>query len=109
MPRRKETTKQLQTKAVKLKASQKPQARRSGGQPKKGIHSQKRPASDGSDTDSSDAESEAPHPRKKSRHVGVRGKENEKVEEEKDEDDVEQVDNDGDDAQSEDIEQVSLL
>jgi hypothetical protein len=102
-------TKQLQTTASKLKASQKSQARGSGGRPQKGIQRQKRLASDGSDDADSSEENTGPsRPRKKSRHVGIRGKEiEEEVEEEKDDDDIEQVDNDDDDGKSEDVGQVS--
>ena len=50
-------------------------------------------------------------PRKVSRHIDINSKkDNEEVEKEENEEDVEQVaDGDGDDAQSEDDKQVSLL
>lgn len=111
MPTRKA---QVKTTTKKVKGSQKPQARRSGGQPKKGTHCQKRQASDGSDdVESSEAEPGGPRfrPQKRSRHVDIDGEKNdEEVEIEENEEDVEQVaDGDDDDAQSEDVEQVSLL
>jgi hypothetical protein len=97
------------SKQVRPKASQRLQARRSGGQPKKGTHCQKRPASDGSDdVECSEAECEGPRsrPQKKLRHLDVN---EEEVKKEENEENVEQVVGDGDKAQSEDIEQVSLL
>jgi hypothetical protein len=70
-------------------------------------------ASNGSDdAESSEAENKKPsHPRKKSRCVGVRSKEreSEEVEEENNDNNVEQIDDNGNNAQSEDVEQVSLL
>ena len=98
--------------ASKLKASQKPQAHKSSGQPKKGTRCQKRPASDGSDdADSSKAEPEGPRARlrKKSRHVDRNGKKNEEEVEEENEEEVEIVADRDDDAQSEDVEEVSSV
>jgi hypothetical protein len=116
MPKRKAITKQVRTTTnnVKPKGSQKPQSRKSGGQPKKGTHCQKCSASDGSDgsddTESSEARSQPLKRSRRSARVDVKGKENnEEVEEEESEEDVEHIaDGDGGNV-SEDIEQVSSL
>ena len=105
---------QASTKHAASKLKARPQAQKSGGQPKRGIHRQKRPASDGSDNaDSSDASPKGPRarPRKKTRRAGGTGKENEEeVEEEESEEEVEQVaDSNNDNGQSDDVEEVSPL
>jgi hypothetical protein len=94
----------------KLKASQKPQARRSGGNPKKGRGNQKRPASDGSDGAESSEVNPGPRarPRKKTRHFDVDSMENENVEGEDNEEEVEEA-GDEDEVGSAGIEQVSSL
>ena len=100
--------KQVKTVVRKPKATQKPQAQKSGGQPKKGSHHLKCPASDESDDlKSSGAELEEPCPwqRKRLRRIGIN---EEEVKEEENEKEVKHI---GDDINSEDIEQeqVSLL
>jgi hypothetical protein len=106
MAKSKETTKTM------LKAGQKPQARKSSGRPKKGIHNQKRPASDGSDgAESSEDDPDEPcaRPRKKRRvrRVNVGGSTDiEEVEEEGNE--VDEQASNMDDA-SADAELVSSL
>ncbi len=98
--------------ASKLKASQKPQAHKSSGQPKKGTHCQKCLASNGSnDADSSEAEPKGPRARlrKKSRHVDCNGKKNEEEVKEENKEEVEIVTDRNDDAQSEDVEEVSSV
>jgi hypothetical protein len=112
MAKAKGTTKQVKTTVNRLKASQKPQAHRPAGQFKRGIHCQKRPASDGSDdAKSSKEEGSCARRQKKTRRVDVDKDSDEEVEEEKENEDVVEqvVDRDGDDAQSEDAEQVSQL
>jgi hypothetical protein len=95
----------VKTVASKSKVTQKPQAHRSGGQPKKGMRCQKRPASNGSDDlESSEVDSKGPHarPRKKTR-CDVNDKENkEEVKEEDNKGEIEQV---GNNAESEDVKQ----
>lgn len=96
------------TAASKPKVTQKPQAHRSSGQPKKGLRRQKRPASNGSDDpESSEVDSKGPRarPRKKTR-CDINDKENEEeVKEEDNEGEIEQV---GDNAESEDVEQEQV-
>src|SRR5260370_37024362 len=78
MAKPKGTMKQVKNTTNKLKANQ--QASRSVGQPKKGIHCQKHPASDGSnDSEGSEADPEGPHAqaRKKTRRVDVNTNKNE--------------------------------
>jgi hypothetical protein len=98
----------VKTTASKSKVTQKPQAYRSGGQPKKGMRRQKRPASNGSDDlESSEVDSEGPRarPRKKTR-CDINDKENEEeVKEEDNEGEIEQV---GNNAESEDVEQEQV-
>jgi hypothetical protein len=71
----KSTKQQEKAVASKLKAGQKSQARKAN---KKGIQSQKRPASDGSDDAdaSSDPEGPSARPNKKGKHVDTTDKEN---------------------------------
>lgn len=111
MAKPKGTTKQVKNTTNKPKANQ--QASRSGGQPKKGIHCQKRPASDGSDdSEGSEADPERPRARakKKTRRVDVNTNENEEeVEDNGNEEEVEHVVDRDDDAESADVEQVSSL
>src|SRR5258708_4399638 len=98
--------------ASKLKASQKPQAHKSGGQLKKDTCCQKCPASDGSDdADSLEAEPERPCAwlQKKSRHIDRNGKKNEEEVEEENEEEVEIVADRDDDAQSKDVKEVSSV
>ena len=88
------------TNNLKAKGCQNPQACRSGGQPKKGTHCQKCQASDRSDNmESSEAEPRGPcfQPQKRSRHIDIDGKKDDKeVEEEENKEDIEQiVDGDG--------------
>lgn len=83
----------IKTAASKPKVTQKPQARRSSGQPKKGMRRQKCPASDGSnDPESSEFDSEGPHARlRKKTRCDVNNKENEEeVEEEDNKGEIEQ-------------------
>ncbi len=111
MAKPKGTTKQVKNTTNKLKANQ--QASRSGGQPKKGIHCQKCPASDGSnDPEGSEADPEGPRAqaRKKTRCVDVNTNKNEEeVEDDGNEEEVEHVVDRDDDMESADVEQVSSL
>jgi hypothetical protein len=111
MAKAKGTTKQVKTTVNRLKVSQKPQAHRPAGQSKRGIHCQKCPASDGSnDAESLKEEGSCARRWKKTKCVDIDKDSDKEVEEEENEDVIEQVvDRDGDDAQSEDAEQVSQL
>ncbi len=111
MAKPKGTTKQVKNTTNKLKANQ--QASRSSGQPKKGIHCQKCPASDGSD-DSEGLEADPEGPcawaRKKTRRVDINTNENEKeVEDNGNKEEVEHVVDRDDNMESADVEQVSSL
>jgi hypothetical protein len=109
MAKGKGATKQVKTTANKVKARRQPQ-KSSGDHSKKGIHCQKRPASDGSDSESSEADLEGPRARrrKKTRRVDANRKECvEDVEVNDDEDEVEHVGDRDDDSESEDTGQVS--
>ena len=103
--------KQVKNTTNKLKANQ--QASRSGGQPKKGIHCQKHPASDGSDdSEGSEADPKGPHAqaRKKTRCVDFNTNENEEeVEDDGNKEEVEHVVNRDNNAEFADVEQVSSL
>jgi len=83
-----------------------PQAQKLACQHKKNFHCQKYPASsDGSDKNSLEADPKGPRAwlQKKTRHIDVGGKENEKVKEEENEREVKQVANkDNSDVQSKD-------
>ena len=100
--------------ASKLKVSQKLKAQKSDGQPKKDIHCQKHPASDGSDDTESLEEPEGPRAwtQKKMKKTDAGGKECEEVEKVKEEENGKEVehvaDSDNDNAQSEDADQISL-
>ena len=111
MAKPKGTTKQVKNTTNKLKANQ--QASRSGSQPKKGIHCQKRPAFDGSDdSEGSEADPKGPHAqaRKKMRHVDVNTNENEEeVEDNGNKEEVEHIVDRDDKAESADVKQVSSL
>lgn len=113
MPKQGTTFKPVKTTANKSKTTSKPHARKSGDQPKKGIHHQKRPASDGNnDLDGSEAEAEAPRvrPRKKVRRVDQRNEVEveEVIEEEEEEDNNEEVEGVDDNMGSEDVEQEQV-
>ena len=110
MVKTKATIKQVKLPPPNRQKVSKLQAQKSGGQSKKGVHGQKRPASDGSDdVESSEADLEGPRARqRKVRHVDTKESE-EEVEENENEDEVEQVVDGDEDAESENVEQVSLL
>ena len=108
------TAKHGKTTANKSKATPKPQAHKSGGQPKKGIHHRKRPASDGSDDPEGASSAPRVQPRKKARRVDEEGEvevEVEEVIEEAEEENDEEVEAVDDNMGFEDVEekQVSLL
>jgi hypothetical protein len=111
MAKPKGTMKQVKNTTNKPKANQ--QASRSGDQPKKGIHCQKHPASDGSDDSEglkADPKGPCAQARKKMRCVGVNTNENEEeVEDDGNEEEVEHVVDRDDDVESADVKQVSSL
>ena len=98
--------------ANKVRASQKNQAPKAGGQPKKGSHTQKHRASHGSDSaNRSDMEQPPIQPRKKVKRVDIDRESDEEVKNDEKKEEIDSkvvVDGDNDNTETEGAEQVSI-